>query len=138
MKIQTELPVFEVAQPFYPLHKQHYVIDRTFRLNARFFPMQKGKSEFFETERVYVRFRPWSVCPGGVLTPYFSVFCTPSTPQMYIENVLCHWGSQFQRWRKSRGEISNPLAANQGSLHTGRVSILLGMEEELLRWFFEL
>ena len=46
--------------------------------------------------------------------------------------------SQVRRWMKTRGDISNPLAANRGSLHTGRVSILLGMEEELLRWFFEL
>ena len=51
MKIQTELPVFEVIQPFKPLNK-HYANDRTFRLNARFFLMQKGKSEFFEMEGV--------------------------------------------------------------------------------------
>ena len=44
--------------------------------------------------------------------------------------------SQVWRWRKSRGDISYPLAENWESLHTGRVSILLGMEEELLRWFF--
>ena len=68
MKIQTELPVFEVIQPFKPLNKL-YVNDRTFRLNARFFSMQKGKSDFFETEgvrKIPSRFRPWSLCPGGV------------------------------------------------------------------------
>ncbi len=51
MKIQTELPVFEVIQPFKPLNEL-YVNDRTFRLNARLFSMQKGKSDFFETEGV--------------------------------------------------------------------------------------
>jgi hypothetical protein len=34
MKIQTELPVFEVLQLFEPLNK-YYVNDRTFWLNAR-------------------------------------------------------------------------------------------------------
>jgi hypothetical protein len=61
MKIQTELPVFEVIQPLKPLNK-HYV-------NARFFSMQKGKSNFSEAEgvrKIPSRFRLWSLCPGGV------------------------------------------------------------------------
>ena len=63
-----EPPVFEVIQPFKPLNK-HYVNDRTFRLNARFFSMQKGKSDFFASEgvrKIPSRFRPWSLCPSGV------------------------------------------------------------------------
>ena len=68
MKIQTELPVFEVIQPLIPLNK-HYVNDRTFWFNARFFSMQKGKSNFSEAEgvrKIPSRFRLWSLCPGGV------------------------------------------------------------------------
>ena len=41
--------------------------------------------------------------------------------------------SQVWIWRKSRGGTSNPLTANQGSLHTGRVSILSGMGDKWLQ-----
>jgi hypothetical protein len=45
MKIQTELPVCEVIQPFEPRNK-HYVSDRMFRLNAKIFDA-KGKERYF-------------------------------------------------------------------------------------------
>ena len=44
--------------------------------------------------------------------------------------------SQVRRWRNMRGAISNPVAANRGSLHIGRGSILSSLQEELMRWFF--
>ena len=59
-KIHSELPLFEVTQTFEP-RKLHYLNDRRFRFNARFFSIRKGKSELFETEgirKIPSRFRP--------------------------------------------------------------------------------
>ena len=44
----------------------------------------------------------------------------------------------MRRWRKFKEDLSNPAAANKASLHSERASILSGLEEQLLRWFFEL
>ena len=46
--------------------------------------------------------------------------------------------SQVRQWRKLKEDLSNPEAANKALLHSGRVSILSGLEEQLLSWFFEL
>ena len=46
--------------------------------------------------------------------------------------------SQVRRWRNAQQGMSNPEAANLGSLHVGRGSILSSFQEELMRWIFEL
>ena len=46
--------------------------------------------------------------------------------------------SQVRRWKKARHELANPEAAHRNSLHAGRASVLAPLENQLMRWFFEL
>ncbi|KAI2495635.1 hypothetical protein MHU86_18864 [Fragilaria crotonensis] len=46
--------------------------------------------------------------------------------------------SQVRRWMKARPELANPEAAHRNSLHAGRASVLAPLENQLMRWFFEL
>jgi hypothetical protein len=46
--------------------------------------------------------------------------------------------SHVRRWKQARQDLSNPEVAHHRSLHIGRQSVLAPVDEQLLRWSFEL